>query len=62
MAKRKTWPTIEEMVENARKGLIDDAEDAVPAYELSEDEILGQPPEPVPSPRPADAPPKPRAA
>jgi hypothetical protein len=41
MPKRRKWPTIDEMVEKAKKGILDDTEDAVPPYKLEDWEIHG---------------------
>jgi len=47
MPKRSRWPTIEELVDNAQRGILDDTEDALPSYELPEQEGAG-PPQPAP--------------
>ena len=37
------WPTLEQTIENAKQGVIDDREAAVPPYDLEDWEILEQP-------------------
>jgi hypothetical protein len=34
------WPTIKEMIENARVGIIDDRETAIPPYDYELDELF----------------------
>jgi hypothetical protein len=54
MPKRTRWPTIDELVANAQRGILDDTEDALPPYELPEQEGVGKPqPEPQVPKRPA---------
>lgn len=45
MAKReRCWPTIEEVIEKAKRGIIDETSAAVPPFDLEDWEILGEPP------------------
>ncbi len=45
MVKReRRWPTIEEVIEKAKRGIIDDTAAAVPPFDLEDWEILGEPP------------------
>jgi hypothetical protein len=63
MPKRTRWPTIEEMVDNAQRGILDDTEDALPPYELPDQESVGRPqPESQVPERPARQRPKRSAA
>ena len=44
MAGRKPrWPTLEEILEDTKKGIIDDREAAIPPFDLEDWEILGEP-------------------
>ena len=43
MAERKQrWPTVEEMLENAKRGIIDDRAAVIPPMELEDWEIRGE--------------------
>jgi hypothetical protein len=63
MANSSRWPTIDELVDSAQRGILDDTEDATPPYDLADQEAVGQPPpEPQPPERPARKRQKRRAA
>ena len=42
MPERTRWPTIDDMVDNAQRGILDDTED-LPPYELPDQESAGPP-------------------
>lgn len=44
MAKIRRWPSLDELVQKAQQGILDDTEDAVPPYDLEDWEIRGEPP------------------
>ena len=49
MAEReRQWPTVEEVIEKAKRGVADDTTAVVPPFDLEDWEILGEPP-PEPS-------------
>lgn len=39
MPSERRWPTTEEVIEKARRGIIDDSMDAVSIFELDEEEV-----------------------
>ncbi len=43
MGKQRRWPTLDEIIENAKRGIIDDRQAAVPPYDLQDWEINGDP-------------------
>ena len=40
----RRWPTIEEVVDKAKRGIVDDTTAVVPPFDLDDWEILGDPP------------------
>ncbi|HEY7066035.1 MAG TPA: hypothetical protein VII06_31475 [Chloroflexota bacterium] len=40
MSEKRRWPTLQEYLDNAKRGFIDDRMDAVPPYDFDPDEIL----------------------
>ncbi len=40
MAEARKWPSPHEVLDSARRGVLDDTMDAVPPYDLDPDEIL----------------------
>jgi hypothetical protein len=43
LEQRRRWPSIDEVIEKAKRGIIDDTMDAVPPYDLEDWEISGEP-------------------
>ncbi|GEM_PF-1500968 len=41
--RKRRWPTLDEIIENAKKGFIDDREAAIPPYDLEDWEVRGEP-------------------